>query len=72
MPGPASVKSGTENSRWARERLLLGAPAPGVPVLLRAGLVRGAGVYHAERLWLFLPSSDGLPEVQHPLELALS
>jgi hypothetical protein len=30
------------------------------------------GVYHAERLWLFLPSSDGLPEVQHPLELALS
>lgn len=28
------------------------------------------GVYHAERLWLFLPSSDGLPEVQHPLERA--
>jgi LmbE family N-acetylglucosaminyl deacetylase len=28
------------------------------------------GVYHAERLWLFLPSGDGLPEVQHPLELA--
>jgi LmbE family N-acetylglucosaminyl deacetylase len=27
------------------------------------------GVYHAERLWLFLPSGDGLPEVQHPLEL---
>lgn len=27
------------------------------------------GVYHAERFWLFLPSSDGLPEVQHPLEL---
>jgi len=26
------------------------------------------GVYHAERLWLFLPSSAGLPEVQHPLE----
>ena len=26
------------------------------------------GVYHAERLWLFLPSSDGLPEIQHPLE----
>jgi hypothetical protein len=24
------------------------------------------GVYHAERLWLFLPSGDGLPEVQHP------
>jgi hypothetical protein len=28
------------------------------------------GVYHAERLWLFLPSGDGLPEVQHPLELS--
>ncbi len=28
------------------------------------------GVYHAERFWLFLPSGDGLPEVQHPLELA--
>jgi hypothetical protein len=26
-------------------------------------------VYHAERLWLFLPSGDGLPEVQHPLDL---
>jgi hypothetical protein len=26
------------------------------------------GVYHAERFWLFLPSGDGLPEVQHPLE----
>jgi hypothetical protein len=26
------------------------------------------GVYHAERLWLLLPSHDGLPEVQHPLE----
>ena len=23
---------------------------------------------HAERLWLLLPSHDGLPEVQHPLE----
>jgi LmbE family N-acetylglucosaminyl deacetylase len=27
-------------------------------------------VYHAERLWLFLPSGDGLPEVQHPLEMS--
>jgi LmbE family N-acetylglucosaminyl deacetylase len=26
------------------------------------------GVYHAERFWLFLPSGDGLPEVQHPLD----
>jgi hypothetical protein len=24
------------------------------------------GVYHAERLWLFLPSGEGLPEAQHP------
>ena len=29
---------------------------------------RLGGAYHAERLWLFLPSGDGLPEVQHPLE----
>ena len=28
------------------------------------------GVYHAERFWLFLPSGDGLPEVQHPMEMA--
>jgi len=28
------------------------------------------GVYHAERFWLVLPSSDGLPEIQHPLEAA--
>jgi LmbE family N-acetylglucosaminyl deacetylase len=28
----------------------------------------GAG--HAERLWLFLPSGDGLPEIQHPMEMA--
>jgi LmbE family N-acetylglucosaminyl deacetylase len=28
------------------------------------------GTYHAERFWLFLPSGDGLPEVQHPLEMA--
>ncbi len=26
------------------------------------------GIYHAERFWLVLPSSDGLPEIQHPLE----
>ena len=26
------------------------------------------GVYHAERFWLVLPSHDGLPELQHPLE----
>jgi LmbE family N-acetylglucosaminyl deacetylase len=31
---------------------------------------RLGGVYHAERFWLFLPSGDGLPEVQHPLELS--
>jgi hypothetical protein len=24
--------------------------------------------YHAERLWLFLPSGEGLAEVRHPLE----
>jgi hypothetical protein len=27
------------------------------------------GVYHAERLWLFLPSGDGVPEVRHPMEM---
>ncbi len=34
-----------------------------------AALAKQLGsVYHAERLWLLLPSHDGLPEVQHPLE----
>jgi len=37
-----------------------------------AAAKRLGGVYHAERFWLFLPSGDGLPEVQHPLELAES
>jgi len=35
----------------------------------RAAKALGAP-YHAERLWLFLPSGDGLPEVRHPLESA--
>ncbi len=35
-----------------------------------AAAKRLGGVYHAERFWLFLPSGDGLPEVQHPLERA--
>jgi len=30
---------------------------------------RLGGIYHAERLWLFLPSGDGLPEVRHPMEM---
>jgi hypothetical protein len=29
---------------------------------------RLGGVYHAERFWLLLPSADGLPEVNLPLE----
>jgi hypothetical protein len=29
---------------------------------------RLGAVYHAERFWLFLPSGEGLPEVQHPME----
>jgi LmbE family N-acetylglucosaminyl deacetylase len=36
----------------------------------RAAAKALGGVYHAERFWLFLPSGDGLPEVQHPLERA--
>jgi LmbE family N-acetylglucosaminyl deacetylase len=35
-----------------------------------AAAKRLGGIYHAERYWLFLPSGDGLPEVQHPLEMA--
>jgi LmbE family N-acetylglucosaminyl deacetylase len=35
----------------------------------RAAARRLGAPYHAERLWLFLPSSDGLPEVGHPLEV---
>jgi hypothetical protein len=38
----------------------------------RAAAKALGGVYHAERFWLFLPSGDGLPEVQHPLELGRS
>ena len=26
--------------------------------------------YHAEKLWLLLPSGEGLPEMRHPLESA--
>jgi len=36
----------------------------------RAAAKALGGVYHAERFWLFLPSGDGLPEIQHPLEMA--
>jgi hypothetical protein len=39
-------------------------------VRARAAAKALGGVYHAERFWLFLPSGDGLPEVQHPLELS--
>ena len=35
-----------------------------------AAAKRLGGIYHAERFWLFLPSGDGLPEIQHPLEIA--
>jgi hypothetical protein len=34
-----------------------------------AAAKRLGAAYHAERLWLFLPSGDGLPEVQHPMEM---
>jgi hypothetical protein len=36
----------------------------------RAAAKALGAAYHAERLWLFLPSGDGLPEAQHPLELS--
>jgi len=35
----------------------------------RAAAQALGGEYHAERFWLFLPSGDGLPEVQHPSEV---
>jgi hypothetical protein len=35
-----------------------------------AAAARLGATYHAERLWLFLPSREGLPEAQHPMELA--
>lgn len=41
-----------------------------------AGAARAArrlgGIYHAERCWLYLPSGDGLPEAQYPLDTALA
>jgi len=47
-----------------------GRPRPAESFRRRAALAakRLGGVYHAERFWLFLPSGDGLPEAQHPLE----
>jgi LmbE family N-acetylglucosaminyl deacetylase len=49
-----------------------GRPRPAQRFNTRAAALSKAlgGVYHAERFWLFLPSGDGLPEVQHPLEMA--
>jgi hypothetical protein len=49
-----------------------GRPRPAERFSARAAAAarKLGGVYHAERLWLFLPSGDGLPETQHPLELA--
>jgi hypothetical protein len=29
-------------------------------------------IYHTERLWLFLPSGDKVPEVRHPIEITES
>ena len=39
---------------------------------LELAAVRDSVRINTERFWLFLPSGDGLPEVQHPLELAES
>jgi len=36
--------------------------------LADAAAKRFGAAYHAERLWLLLPSSEGLPELRHPLE----
>ena len=49
-----------------------GTRAAGRQLLRQAAAAakRLGGVYHAERFWLFLPSGDGLPEAQHPLEMA--
>jgi hypothetical protein len=79
-PGPRLhpvVHVADEDARPAR-RPWRGAPAQGRQRAARARRsaqhARDAlaktlgGVYHAERLWLFLPAHDGLPEIQHPLE----
>jgi hypothetical protein len=36
--------------------------------LASAAARRFGAAYHAERLWLLLPSGEGLPELRHPLE----
>ena len=74
------VHMGDEGARAHAEQIalaLLPRDAKGRPRAAQRFAARAAalskalgGVYHAERFWLFLPSGDGLPEVQHPLEMA--
>ena len=74
------LQMGDEGTRARAEEIalaLLPRDASGRPRAARRFNARAAalskalgGVYHAERFWLFLPSGDGLPEVQHPLEMA--
>ena len=49
-----------------------GRPRAGRRFNKRADAVAKAlgAAYHAERVWLFLPSGDGLHEVRHPLDAA--
>ncbi|HEX9188467.1 MAG TPA: hypothetical protein VGB87_15415 [Vicinamibacteria bacterium] len=74
------VHRGDEAARTRAEEIALallpadakGRPRAGQRFNARAAAASKAlgGVYHAVRLWLFLPSGDGLPEIQHPLEMA--
>ncbi len=74
------VHAGDEEARsLAREvaELVLPRDRKGRPRAARRFSARAEGAarklgapYHAEKLWLFLPSGDGLPEVRHPLESA--
>jgi LmbE family N-acetylglucosaminyl deacetylase len=74
------VHMGDESARARAEEIALallprdpkGRPRAAERFNARAAALSKAlgGVYQAERLWLFLPSGDGLPEVQHPLEMA--
>ena len=58
-------------SRCCRAMRPAGRGRPTASARVRRLPRRGsARVYHAERFWLFLPSGDGLPEIQHPMELA--
>jgi hypothetical protein len=59
-----------EAAEWVLPRDRKGRPRAAHRFAARADRAARAlgAAYHAEKLWLFLPAGDGLPEVRHPLD----